>query len=70
VPRAGSGVGDQAELGGQHDVVAAAPDRAADEFLVGVRTVNLSRVDESDTQAEAGDIQMVKSWAACKSVTC
>ena len=46
VPRALAGVGDQAELGGQHDLVAAALQRPADEFLVDVGAVDLGGVDE------------------------
>ena len=52
VPRAAAGVGDEAELRRQHDLVAAVLDGAADEFLVGVRPVDLGGVDERDAQVE------------------
>ncbi len=52
VPRAVSRVRDQAELGGEHDLVAAAFDRPADEFFVDVRTVDLGGVDEVHAQVE------------------
>ena len=40
-----AGVGHEPELGGEHHLVAAALDRAADEFLVGVGAVDLGGVD-------------------------
>jgi hypothetical protein len=43
-PGAAAGVGDHAELGCHHDLVAAAFDGAAEEFLVGVRAVDLGGV--------------------------
>jgi len=43
-----AGVRNHAELGGQHDVVAAALDRPADEFLIGERPVDLGGVNEGD----------------------
>ena len=46
VPWARAGVRDDAELGGQHHLVAAALERAADELLVDVRAVDLGGVDE------------------------
>jgi hypothetical protein len=49
---ASSGVGDHAELGRHHDLVAAVLDRAADEFLVGERPVDLGGIDEGDAQVE------------------
>jgi len=45
-------VGDQAELGGQHDVVAPLSDRPSHQLLVGVRPVDLGRVDQRDAQLE------------------
>jgi hypothetical protein len=45
-------VGDEAELGRQHDLVASAPDGAADELLVGVGPVDLGGVDVGDSQIE------------------
>ena len=51
-PRAAAGVGDQAELGGQDGLVAAAFERPADELLVGVGPVDLGGVDERDAQVE------------------
>jgi hypothetical protein len=49
---AAAGVGDHAELGRHHDLVAAAFDRAANELLVGVRPVDLGGVEEGDAQVE------------------
>ena len=51
-PALAAGVGDQAELGGQHHLVPAALQRAADEFLVGVGAVDLGGVDEGDAQLQ------------------
>jgi hypothetical protein len=45
-------VRDHAELGGEHDVVPAALDGAADQFLVGVGAVDLGGVDEVDAQLQ------------------
>jgi hypothetical protein len=50
--RAALPVGDQAELGGQHDVVSPPGDRPADQLLVGVGAVDLGRVDQRDAQLE------------------
>ncbi len=47
VEPAAAGVGHEPELGGQHDLVAAALEGAADELLVGVRAVDLGGVDEA-----------------------
>ena len=41
-----------AELGREHDLVAAAGDRAADELLVGERAVHVGRVEEGDAELE------------------
>jgi hypothetical protein len=41
-----------AELGGEHDLVAAAGDRAADELLVGERAVHVGGVEEGAPQLE------------------
>ena len=49
---AAAGVRDHAELRGQHHLVAAALERLADEFLVGVRAVDLGGVDERDAEVE------------------
>ena len=46
------GVGDHAELGGQHHLVAAIGDGPTDQLLVGVGAVDLSGVDEGDSQVE------------------
>ena len=46
------GVADDAELGRQHDLVAAAGDRAADELLVGVRAVDVGGVEEGHAEVE------------------
>ena len=51
-PRAAAGVGDEAELGRQHDLVAAALHGPADELLVGVGAVDLGGVDEGDAEVE------------------
>jgi hypothetical protein len=40
------------ELGGQDDVVAPSGDGPSDQLLVGVRPVELSRVDQRDAQLE------------------
>ena len=53
VTGATAGVGDHAELGGQHDLVAAVPDGPADEFLVGERPVDLGGVDQGDARGRA-----------------
>ena len=52
-PRARAGVRDEAELGGEHHLVAAALDGTADEFLVDVRAVDLGGVDEGDAEIES-----------------
>jgi hypothetical protein len=52
MPRALARVRDHAELGGQHDLVALAPQRLPDQFLVPERTVDLGRVDERDAQLD------------------
>ena len=49
---AAAGVRDEAELRRQHDLVAAPLDGPADEFLVGVRTVDLGSVYVGDAQLE------------------
>jgi hypothetical protein len=49
---AAAGVGDHAELGRHHDLVAAAVDGAAEEFLVGERPVDLGGVQQGDAQLE------------------
>ena len=41
-----------AELGGEHDLVAAVGDRAADEPLVGERAVHVGGVEEGDAELE------------------
>ena len=41
-----------AELGGEHDLVAAPPDRTPHEDLVGERAVHVGRVEEVDPQLE------------------
>ena len=46
------GIADDAELGGDDDAVAPALDRLADEDLVGVRTVDVGRVEERDPEIE------------------
>jgi hypothetical protein len=51
-PRAPAVVRDQAELGGQHHLVAAALERLADQPLVDVGTVDLGGVDERDAQVD------------------
>jgi hypothetical protein len=52
VAGAAAGVGDHAELGRHHDLVAAASNGAADEFLVGEWPVDLGGVQEGDAQVE------------------
>ena len=52
VPDAAAGVGDEPELGRQHDLVAPVLDRPADELLVGVGPVDLGGVDEGDAEVE------------------
>ena len=51
-PWLATGVRDHAELGGEHDVVAAVLDGLPDEFLVDVRTVDLGGVDEVHPEVE------------------
>ena len=51
-PWLATGVRDHAELGGEHDLVAAALDGPADEFLVDVRAVDLGGVDECHPEVE------------------
>src|SRR5262249_3687608 len=50
--RPAAGVGDVTKLGGQHDLVPAALDSPADEFLVVVRAVELGGVQEGDAEVE------------------
>ena len=45
-------VADVAELGGEHDLVAPAPDRLADELLVRERAVHVGGVEEVDAEVE------------------
>ena len=45
-------VADVAELGREHDLVAPALDRPADESLVGERAVDVGRVEEVDAELE------------------
>ena len=45
-------VAQDAEFGGEEDFVAAAADRAPDELLVGVRTVDVGGVEEVDAEVE------------------
>ena len=45
-------VADVAELGGEHDLVAAVLDRPADELLVGERAVHVGGVEEVDAEVE------------------
>ena len=52
VARTTASVGEHAELGGQHHLVAATPDGPADEFLVGERPVDLGGVDQRHPQIE------------------
>jgi hypothetical protein len=52
VAGAAAGVGDHAELGRHHDLVAAAVDGAAEEFLVGVGPVDLGGVEQGNTEVE------------------
>ncbi len=40
------------ELRGQHDLVALAPDRASHELLILMRTINIRRVEKSDSKLE------------------
>ena len=49
---AAAGVGDEAELRGHHDLVAAALDRLADQFLAVERAVDLGGVDVGDAQVQ------------------
>ena len=49
---AAAGVRDDAELRGQHHLVAAVLDGSADEFLVGVGTVDLGGVDVGDAEVQ------------------
>ena len=49
---AAAGVRDEAELGGQHDLVAAALDGPADQLLVEVWAVDLGGVDVGDPQVQ------------------
>ena len=46
------GVADDPELRGQHDLVAAVGDGAADELLVGVGAVDVGGVEEGDAELE------------------
>jgi hypothetical protein len=50
--RAALAVRDQAELRGQHDLVTPPRDRPTDQLLVGVRPVDLGRVDQRDAQLQ------------------
>ena len=52
-PGPAAGVGDHAELGGEHDPVTVSLQGAPEEFLVGVGAVDLGGVDEGDTQVES-----------------
>jgi hypothetical protein len=45
-------VGDHAELGGQHHLIAAPLQGPAHEFLVDIRPVHLGSVDQGDTQID------------------
>ena len=47
-----AGVRDHAELGRQHDLVAAALEGPADEFLVDERAVDLGGVEQGDAQIQ------------------
>ena len=47
-----AGVRHEPELGGEHHLVAAALEGAADEFLVGVGAVDLGGVDQGDAEVE------------------
>ena len=51
-PGAAAPVRDAAEFGGQDDLVAAAPDGPADEFLVGERPVALGGIDKGDPELQ------------------
>ena len=44
----------QAELGGDHDLVADRGERFADEFFVGERPVDLGGVEERDAEIDRG----------------
>ena len=46
------GVAHDAELGGEHHLVAPAGDRAADELLVRVRAVDVGRVEQRHAELE------------------
>ena len=64
-----AGVGDEAELGGHHDLVAAASDGLADQFLAVERAVDLGGVDVGDAQVQravdsADRLGVVKAPAA------
>ena len=50
--RIAAGVGDEAELRGEHDLVPAALDGPADELLVVEGTVGLSGVEQGDAEFE------------------
>ena len=52
VAGAAAGVGDHAELGGQHHLVAPSADGPADELLVGERAVDLGGVDQGHPEVE------------------
>ena len=54
MPRAGRvvGVADDAELGREEDLVAAAGDRPPDQLLVGVGAVHVGGVEERDAELE------------------
>lgn len=45
-------MGDKSEFRGQHDGVASAFERSADEFLVGLGPVHLGAVDEGHTEVD------------------
>ena len=51
-PGAAAGVGDEAELRGDHDLVAAALDGPADDLLAEERAVDLGGVDVGDAEVE------------------
>ena len=51
-PGRAAGVGDQPELGGDDDLVAAPGDGAADDLLAEVRAVDLRGVDVGDAEVE------------------
>src|SRR5688572_8329302 len=46
------GIGDEAELGGEHHVRATFADRTADEHFVGMRAVDVGSVEEIESQIE------------------